>query len=306
MAQAAFVAGDWGTTHLRLSLCADDGSVLDTKTGPGIAAARGSVAAAFLGAVEGWPTVPAVLSGMVGSSIGWHEVAYLDCPVAAASIALGALHLSFGGREIVLVPGLACENILGAPDRMRGEETQILGALRGHRELCSGRQFLCLPGTHTKWVVLRDGVIEHFLTSLAGEAFDILSKHSILASGLGGAEGDGFALGLARSAASPDADLLHLLFEVRSRQLAGTLTHGDARSFLSGLIVGRDVVGARRIFGQEILRVHVIGASQLAALYMRALHAQGLDGVCFDGVDASRAGLFSIHSALFAGVEHAH
>jgi 2-dehydro-3-deoxygalactonokinase len=304
MVAAAFIAGDWGTTHLRLSLCAEDGSVLDTRTGPGIAVARGDVAGAFLRAVAGWPEgLPAVLSGMVGSSIGWREVSYLACPVPATSLATGALRFSAGGFEIALVPGLACANVLGAPDRMRGEETQILGALRRHGMLGAGRRFLCLPGTHTKWVALRDGAVEHFLTALSGEMFDVLSRHSILAGAPSGAvDEDAFAQGLARAGASPD--LLHLLFEVRSRQLAGTLAREAASSFLSGLVIGRDVLGAMRLF--DLARVFVVGAPHLTALYAGALRAQGVDVVCCDGEDASRAGLAAIHETLFADAGHVH
>ena len=35
MARAAFIAGDWGTTHLRLFLCDRNGHVLEAKVGPG-------------------------------------------------------------------------------------------------------------------------------------------------------------------------------------------------------------------------------------------------------------------------------
>ena len=184
MPAPAFVAGDWGTTHLRLFLCGEDGKVLDARNGPGVSSVRDDVGAAFFRQVEDWDgrhgKLPVVLCGMVGSSIGWREVAYLSCPARPAAIAKNALCFSMNGRQIALAPGLTCRNRVLAPDMMRGEETQILGALRCEPKLMEGRQFLCMPGTHTKWVSLKDGVIEHFLTALTGELFDILHNHSVL------------------------------------------------------------------------------------------------------------------------------
>jgi 2-keto-3-deoxy-galactonokinase len=46
--------------------------------------------------------------------------------------------------------------------------------------LPTGAHLLCLPGTHTKWVMLNNGVLEHFLTGVTGELFDVLLRHSVL------------------------------------------------------------------------------------------------------------------------------
>lgn len=152
----AFVAGDWGTSHLRLYLCAANGSLLDTVTGPGAATVRGSWPELMTLLLAPWERergpLPCILSGMVGSSIGWTTVPYVRCPARPEQVAAGALGIA--GSRVHIVPGLSCRNRLGAPDVLRGEETQILGALRLHAPLQQGQQLLCLPGTHTKWVVL--------------------------------------------------------------------------------------------------------------------------------------------------------
>ena len=49
---------------------------------------------------------------------------------------------------------------------MRGEETQVFGALR-LLGLSDGT--LVLPGTHSKWVQVRAGRIESFATLMTGE-----------------------------------------------------------------------------------------------------------------------------------------
>ena len=49
----------------------------------------------------------------------------------------------------------------------------------------------------------------------------------------------------------PDADLLHLLFSTRARVVTGEMAKGDAASYLSGLVLGKDVATALTLFGCE-------------------------------------------------------
>ncbi|MBV8806161.1 MAG: hypothetical protein JO042_13970, partial [Sinobacteraceae bacterium] len=53
MAGASCVVGDWGTSHLRLFLCDEHGTVLDSVNGPG--AAQGDFANVFDSLVAKWP-----------------------------------------------------------------------------------------------------------------------------------------------------------------------------------------------------------------------------------------------------------
>ncbi len=76
--------------------------------------------------------------------------------------------------------GMRCSNPLGAPDVMRGEETQLLGARHLDASLEDGKQLVCMPGTHTKWVSLHEGVVQEFLTAPTGEVFAMLCEHSVL------------------------------------------------------------------------------------------------------------------------------
>src|SRR3546814_9542220 len=77
----------------------------------------------------------------------------------------------------LIVPGLSCERPDGSADVMRGEETQIFGLA----ESLAGPAMLCMPGTHSKHVWLRDGRIERFATAMTGEVFALLSRHGLLA-----------------------------------------------------------------------------------------------------------------------------
>ena len=303
MSSGSFVAGDWGTTHLRLFLCDESGKVLDSVTGPG--AAAGDFARVFDSLVARWSSsgqaIPAVLSGMVGSSIGWIEAPYLACPVRPQDIAAACASVREG--RIRIVPGLSCRNRFDAPDVMRGEETQILGALELQPDLRHGRRLLCLPGTHTKWVLLQDGVINEFLTAPTGELFMLLRDRSVLVREPGPADSGtstAFERALLEFERFSSAQVLHRLFECRSRTLAGDLQSHEAAAFLSGLLIASDVAGALSLFAPTLQSraVHLIGAPQLTGLYAKGLARQNYEIRSTDGVLAAVAGLSNVRGQL--------
>lgn len=303
MTKPAFIAGDWGTSRLRLYLCDASGAVLARAEGEG--ASVSDCAGRFAAAVAPWDAehgvLPAVLGGMVGSTIGWHEVPYLQCPARAEAVAGAALRFEAGGRHIAIVPGLRCVAKTGAPDVMRGEETQILGALRLDPKLAQGRHIFCMPGTHAKWVEVRDGAVIQFQTALSGELFDLLRKHSVLARDGGEVNGtsDGFVLGLDFARNNREADLLHLLFSARSRVVTGEMAKSEAASYLSGLVIGTDVATSIALFGLSSgATVHLVCTPALAALYDKALAQYGLKSAVIDGDAAALAGLAHIYTEL--------
>jgi 2-dehydro-3-deoxygalactonokinase len=298
-----FVAGDWGTTHLRLFLCNESGEVLDSVTGPG--AAAGDFARVFDSLVERWASssqaTPAVLSGMVGSGIGWIEAPYLGCPARPQDVAAACASLREG--RIRIVPGLACRNRFDAPDVMRGEETQILGSLELQPDLRQGRRLLCLPGTHTKWVLLENGVIYDFLTAPTGELFTLLRDRSVLVREPGPMDSGtspAFERALVEVERFSSAQVLHRLFECRSRTLAGNLGSDEAAAFLSGLLIASDITGALSMFAPslESREVHLIGAPQLTGLYAKSLARQDYRVSIADGVLAAVAGLSNVRAQL--------
>ena len=320
MGAASFIAGDWGTSHLRLSLCDAAGHLLESRTGPGAAAVAGgdlgrdggrerAFAQAFASLAAHWDQnygeLPAVLCGMVGSSIGWTQAPYVTCPARPEQIVEACVAVREG--RVHIVPGLSCHNRLDAPDFMRGEETQILGALQLAPALRSGSRLLCLPGTHTKWAAVQDGVVREFLTAPTGELYAVLCDHSVLvrkpASAAHALDTQAFQQGLAQFGEFPHAQLLHRLFECRGRQLAGELEAAVADAFLSGLLIGSDVHGALGLLSDgKPAPVHLIGSAQLTRLYALALGAQGCESIEVDGATASHAGLTHVHRCLSAEV----
>jgi 2-dehydro-3-deoxygalactonokinase len=291
MIKGLFIAGDWGTTKLRLALC-DQAGLVDRREGPGIGQLDQSPERTFLSLSADWRTahgpMPAFFCGMVGSRMGWREVPYAPCPADPHSLSRGALSFSVEETSVSLAPGLTCTNPQGAPDVMRGEETQILGALLTHPVIAQGRHLLALPGTHTKWVDLRDGAIHGFMTSPTGELFALLRTHSTLVKGADHATARGFSQGLARK-----GHLLQALFEARTRQLIDGLPAEDAAGFLSGLLIGADVAGALDCF-PGFTHVHLIGEPALSALYAEALTSHTVTSTALDGGDCAFTGLRSI------------
>jgi 2-dehydro-3-deoxygalactonokinase len=299
-----FVAGDWGSTHLRLFLCRAE-HVVEQCEGPGISELKANAETVLFGLIEPWQrrhgTMPIFLAGMVGSRNGWREVPYLPCPADAQSLGLAMMRFATRGHDIAIAPGLSCTNPQGAPDVMRGEETQILGALAQQPALTRGRHLMVLPGTHSKWVLVEDGRIVTFQTSVAGELYALLQQRSSLTSvapaasrsDLPATPRDCFDLGLERCLELKHASLVHLLFEVRTRQLLEGMSHDDALAYLSGLIIGQDVRGALPLFDRidDTSSLTVIGTPQLNAMYDAALQKHGMHAVSLNGEQMSLAGL---------------
>ena len=295
------IAGDWGTTHLRLHLCRG-AEVLDKADGAGIGSLTRTPEATLFDAIEPWSRhgqLPIWLAGMIGSRNGWREVPYASCPAGAEELRQSMLRFTARNHEIALAAGVSCTNPLGAPDVMRGEETQILGAIATHPELARGRSILALPGTHTKWALVQDGRLRTFQTSLSGELYALLRDRSTLLKASAAtvneqAERRGFDAGLQRSRELRTVPLSHLLFEVRARQLVQGMTHAEASAFLSGLIIGQDVLGALPLFDgtlRAVKSVPIIGAPKLASLYAAALSAHDINATPLDATELTVAGL---------------
>lgn len=252
MSPPVLIGIDWGTSSFRAFLIDGAGAVLERiASADGISAVPpGGFEATFARLLGPWlaayPDLPILASGMVGSRQGWREVPYAPCPVSPAILAAALVPLeTTAGRRVHLVPGLLCRDGDGLPDVLRGEEVQILGAL----ERDPTTRYLCLPGTHSKWVRLRAGLVEGFATFMTGELFAVAKTHSILGRMVQGEVEDaaafdrGARLGLL--AESGRGGTLRRLFFARTLALAGELAPGAVASFLSGLLIGCEVREAR-------------------------------------------------------------
>lgn len=274
--EPALIGIDWGTTSFRASLIGADGGVRDRLAAPeGIMHVKGGrFEAAFSRLLAPWAGhagLPVVASGMITSRNGWVETPYAGLPAGGAELARAIVaHRTGEGREVHFITGLACDAD-GAPDVMRGEETQVVGALAsGVADGC-----LVLPGTHSKWARVSGGRIVRFATYMTGDVFDALRRHTILKAlmGEGGYHDAGFRLGVEAGLAA-GSDLLHRLFHARSLPLFDRLPAEATADYLSGLLVGAEVAGGGAGMARGD-RVHIIGRDDLADRYELALEIAG-------------------------------
>lgn len=247
---AALITVDWGTTSFRAALHDAGGAILDHIDSPDgiLSVATGGFEATLLRLVSVWderaPSAPIVMSGMVGSRQGWIEAPYLRCPADSAAIAAALVTVPSGSRRVRLVPGMDTIDARGVADVMRGEETQVFGAIAGGAPQ-SG--LFVLPGTHSKWVTVDTGTITAFKTYMTGEAYAALRQHTILSRLMseGSPTGQGFAEGVRHGAQSggPGA-LLTRIFATRTLGLFDRLPATELADYLSGLLIGAELADA--------------------------------------------------------------
>ena len=295
MASVALLACDWGTTNLRgWALDAAGAVVAETELALGVSTlAAGEAARRFEQEVRpalGAAGLPAILCGMVGSNLGWALAPYADCPAGFAELARSALQVAPGVR---IIPGLRCTGLTGAPDVMRGEETQVLGWLAQHPERQRGRHLVCHPGTHAKWVVVEEGRIARFVTAMTGELFSVLSKHSVLKNDAPATDVPAFEAGLA--AAGDGSALAARLFSARSRVAGGDARAESTPSYLSGLLIGAEVANLPDLLGRDGAPVVLLGDAVLCGHYRRALQGRNIASEVFDGKAAAIAGMLAVH-----------
>lgn len=160
-----------------------------------------------------------------------------------------------------------------------------------------------LPGTHSKWVDVRDGAIHHLHTALTGELPALLLHHSTLmkTNSREGDAGDGFLRGLARSV-GPAAGLIGSLFEARSSQLVLGHSSHSAHAFLSGLLIGHEIAQLGAAFGTT--SVVLIGSAELRELYAAALTARGVNMRTLDGDECVIQGLIALAASTTDVTHH--
>lgn len=275
---AALIGVDWGTSAFRAFLLDGGGAILDRRSGPyGIlAVADGDFGAVLSQQIGEWLTaspVPVLMSGMIGSRQGWIEAPYVSCPAGLADLAAGLARVPFAAADVRIAPG-AETAAATMRDVMRGEETQVFGALARTGE--AGGRFL-LPGTHSKWVVAEGGRIASFSTYMTGEIFAACRAHTILGRLMEAGEpgGGSFERGVADGARTggPGA-LLNRLFGVRTAGLFGEIAGADLSDYLSGLLIGAEIADAGYIDGGP---VRIIASDVLAERYRRAAAELGID-----------------------------
>jgi 2-dehydro-3-deoxygalactonokinase len=279
-----FITADWGTTNRRAYLIDSSGKCVDEfEDDKGILSVPdGGFGDAVAQIRERLGDRPLLLAGMIGSNRGWVEAPYVPCPADLNDL---ARELVWAGEREAIVPGVSLLRS-GRADVMRGEEVQVLGGLEAG--LIGANSVICHPGTHNKWVQLRDGRIHNFATVMTGELFSLLKEHSILSAFLQAPvePNEAFALGV-REALERDF-LPAQLFGVRASVLLEQMKEEDAASVVSGLLIGTDVrIGMSFPFAA---RVAIMGRPELTRLYATAVGLAGREATELDGERCFLAG----------------
>jgi 2-dehydro-3-deoxygalactonokinase len=288
----AFIGIDWGTTHRRAALVAADGRLISERAdGEGALACAGRFRASLEALIASWPeahaALPVVMAGMVGAAIGWQAVPYLEGETPLSGLARHLVRVAEApsDRRWFIAPGYCLRGGGGEVDVMRGEETQLFGALHLLGSEAADGCYV-LPGTHSKWVRLKAGRITELRTYMTGELFALLRQHGTLASAMqtstatagaamrhdGVAQDPEFLHGVKDAAAGPV--LTHALFGARARVVTGALAPGGAAAYVSGLLIGAEWADARRQSSHDE-PVRVIGEPALAALHAACAHHHG-------------------------------
>jgi len=284
------ILGDWGSTRLRLWRL-EDGRVTDRREGPGVIGLQRPPADVLLEALAPWRTAGAsriTLCGMAGARGGLHEADYAPCPVDAAQWAERTVAFALDGLSVRIAAGCAHDRGGGFRDLMRGEETQLFGAMALNPALAAGRHLLILPGTHSKWAVVDGGRIVDFRTFLTGELFARLRGSSLLPDPADVPGDDAaFAAGVE---ASGNGGLLGNLFLTRSAQVDGGRSGEWASAFLSGLLIGSECA---EMIGTvpPSSPVRILGAPGLAERYAAALGRFGTGAERLEADACTLAGL---------------
>jgi len=210
-----------------------------------------------------------VMSGMVGSRNGWHQVPYLsvDQPLSTLHDALAEIETALPGVRCRIAPGYQYIDVHGLPDVMRGEETQVLGTLA----LCATDGWFLLPGTHSKWVQVKDGRIVELNTYMTGELYALMSEHGTLSKVMtaNASIPQAFEAGVH---ASRHGGFTHTAFCCRALVVTDMMPAEHSASYLSGLLIGTELHEILRKTGGRIESpVQVIASPALCTRYLAAL-----------------------------------
>ncbi|GHB46708.1 2-keto-3-deoxy-galactonokinase [Pseudovibrio japonicus] len=302
----SWIAVDWGTSSLRAWLIDENGCTqTDAKSTQGAGTLQPTeFEGVLLGLVGGWLQTDAkptqvFICGMAGSRQGWQEAEYVPVPTKLTDLHKHLVVPQPHNPRIqpFIVPGL-CQKTEQHPDVMRGEETLLLGILE---ELSHKSGTFCLPGTHSKWVDMEEGVVTRTATYLSGELFALIAQRSILRHSLdteATLDKDVFLRTLDQMK-NQEATLLGDLFGLRASQLLNETSTKAAAARLSALVIGTELADRLATCGDNPPKqVHLIGSTSLSQNYALALQHFDITPILHDADKVALAGLSAIRQGV--------
>jgi 2-dehydro-3-deoxygalactonokinase len=230
-----------------------------------------------------------IAAGMITSNLGLQEVKHVQAPAGLLELASKIQETRFEDfKELSFCfipgirsgPGSADLDNIDSIDIMRGEETEVIGALEVIEQIEHGSSFLYIHlGSHTKMIQVDAGKISASASTLAGELTQSIVDQTILRSSLPETPFAAFnptffskgwehchGVGFTRA-----------LYEVRILQLNSAFPKQDLASFLSGVILHEEFRCLMALVGNTSSHQQVLlsGLPQLQPAWTCALERQG-------------------------------
>jgi 2-dehydro-3-deoxygalactonokinase len=208
--------------------------------------------------------LPIVISGMISSSIGMIELPYKEIPFKSDGSDLILYHESYNQHPLFIISGVSSDD-----EVMRGEETMLVGCETSN----SNEDLFIFPGTHSKHILVSNGIAKNFKTYMTGEVFHLLCNKSILSASvkeIAQMDSDHFKKGVIEGSSS---NLLNSIFHVRTNQLFKKVTAEENYHYLSGLLIGYEL---KAITEKKLSAITLVCSGNLKELYLSALETVDL------------------------------
>ena len=184
--------------------------------------------------------IPVIISGMASANIGMKNLPYKSIPFSTTGNDLGVEIINATkdfNHNMLLISGIRSDC-----DVMRGEETQLIGSIAGNSE---NEDLYIFPGTHSKHIMVKNGMANEFKTYLTGEVFNLLSTKSILSKSVekitrlsSSQDIQSFEKGVEDSL---HENILNSIFQVRTNDLFQKASKSAGYCYMSGLLIGTEV-----------------------------------------------------------------
>ena len=265
-----WIAVDWGTSTFRAYLVQNNevSDTIETKDGMKFVKSH-LFEQTLLTLIDRWldndKITEILASGMVGSKQGWEEAPYQKTPCNLKSLNYITPSLKDNRISLKIFSGVSQIN---QPDVMRGEETQIAGFLNENPNFNGS---ICLPGTHCKWVEIKNNNIIKFKTFMTGELFEIISKNSVLIHSVKAEKIDKMELLKSVDEILQKPELFsNALFQLRADDLINSKGHTIYKSRLSGYLLAIELLGSVEFWKNS--DIVLIGNPDLTSMYQFVLN----------------------------------
>ena len=291
-----WIAVDWGTSFFRAYLIENELVSDKIETSDGMKfIQQNDFEKKFISLIEKWlikgQVVEVLASGMLGARQGWMEAPYEKTPCNLNNINYVSPLVNDDRFSLKIFSGVSQIN---PPDVMRGEETQVAGFFNQNLNF---KGSVCLPGTHSKWIKVKNGLIEHFKTYMSGELFEVIKKNTVLTHSLMSEKIDKKEfLNSANKIFQNPEYLTSALFQIRADDLINSRGPEIYNSRLSGYLLGIELLGAREYWEKK--DIALIGGEKVMELYASLLEDKVLTLKKFSAEDMVLEGLKSFSKNL--------